>query len=162
MRLTVTVTIDGESQKGSDMGWVENEGARLKNVLAAKRVKDEQAVQEHQFKINNGQAFWQTTRQEIKRLLEELNENAGAKLFHWRSAKSDEIHVESPELGKNCSLMATFRPEAFSCGWRCFNYNREFTLFVERGTLLWNDGSENLTAAQAAQHIVSEFTRNIL
>jgi hypothetical protein len=167
MQITFSITCSKNPQKGINLAmsdWINEEASRLKDALGAKRIKDEKFVQEHQIKVNQGTAFWQATREEAKRLINELNEKLGKNLLLWRSSQTNEIDVAAPEISKNHSLRAVFKPNDFCV--KCAvpsQQQREYELrlFVENGELFWNDGRQNITALQAAERIVSSLTKSI-
>ncbi|MBI1750032.1 MAG: hypothetical protein HYR59_05150 [Acidobacteria bacterium] len=143
--------------------FANDEARRLKDVLGAKRVEKERSVQEHQIKQNQGLSFWQETREEAKRIIDALNKNLGKDLFLWRSANSNEIDVIASEVGQEYNIQAVFKSDQFNVAWHAprNRSQHKLTLFVERDKLFWNDGSDNMTAQQAAEEIISTLTKSI-
>jgi len=167
MRITFSVMITEDSQKGvpAEMSdFTDREADRLKQALSDRRVKDEKSVQEHQLKVSQGPHLWQKTREAAKGAVDEINEKLGKRLLLWRSPKSNEIDIIAPEIGQGHNILATFDPNTFQITWRVpvtGPGRGEMKIFVANGEVMWNSGSENHTAEQAAELLVNKLTSTI-
>lgn len=167
MHITVSVVITEDSQKGvlAEMSdFTDREAERLKQALSDRRVKDEKSVQEHQLKVSQGPHLWQKTREAAKRMVDEINEKLGKRLLLWPSPKSNEINITAPEIGQDRNLHATFDPNRLQISWRvpATRPGRgEMKVSVADGEVMWNSGSENHTAEQAAELLVNKLTSTI-
>jgi hypothetical protein len=166
IQLTAPIRLSESFQRGLQIAmseWTDAEGDRLKNSLAARRVKDEKTVQDDQLKQAKGTGLWEATRAACKQAVDKINERAGTKLLLWRSEKSNEVDVIASEIRQSQGIHTVFSADEFCATWRvpAADNQRQMTLVVRDGELAWNLEGRMLTAEQAAEAILRDLTSSI-
>lgn len=143
--------------------WSNKEVARLKELMATKRVKDEKSVQGYNTKQAKGLGFWESTKSAAKRLVDEINEKVSNGLILWDGEKYEVFRITATGFKPNTYVTATYNEKAFSLKYTQppHNSSTELNLFAEDdGQVFWRkpSGDENLTAEQGAELIVGVLT----
>lgn len=167
VHISISIAISGDSHKGAQINMSEftnREAIRLKQALDAKRIRDEKSVQEDRIKRDQGPKFWEETRKHAHDIVGDINQRMDRQLLLWRSERSSEIDIIAPEISQRHTLEARFNASAYRLSWTVpagKQGQRKMVLFVDNGTLFWNDGSENRTQEEVAEQLIRELTETI-